>query len=370
MNNKTPKLLTISTTLAFIFIFAMTALDVILSFLGWKPTFGDDLLAGVIGFLPSVGSVSLSMLIGITHSWKTKVISSLIWFCCIAISLTGNFLNMTARAFESLESEVIAKVEVTNVKDNNKIQIDEYKKSNELKISSFKLATSEQLSIFDKEISDLNIQYEAARDARDHQINDGVNSDGSMGPKARAFQAAMDNIAKEIENKREIKREFQLKATNDLLQLQSDLSRDLIQFQEETSSKQSKANIELAEAQNDMRGHMPVVRYFLPNKDHQRSVVLWGLGLFAAVISLTGPLISYALAIHLNHKKLLIKEYKRKPKNNDNNVPEEVYNIIEEEESLEEDVVESEVVDNASDTTADDLKKKREVKRKKNLGYR
>lgn len=110
--NKPKKLLTASTVLAFVFIFAMTALDVVLSYMGWKPTFGDDVLAGVIGFLPSVGSVSLSMLIGITTSWKTKIISSIIWLSCIAISLTGNFLNMTARAFESLDTENIAKVEV------------------------------------------------------------------------------------------------------------------------------------------------------------------------------------------------------------------------------------------------------------------
>jgi len=278
---KPKKLLNTSTVLAFIFIFAMTALDVVLSYMGWKPTFGDDVLAGVIGFLPSVGSVSLSMLIGITSSWKTKVISSIIWLSCIAISLTGNFLNMTARAFESLETENIVKAEVSSIKDTNKAQISVYKDANE-----------SQLRLYDQDIEELTAQYNQARESRDFQINDGVNRDGSMGPKARAFQAAMDKISANIEKKREGKR---------LLQAES--SAALLQFQQESMSELTDANVELAETQSDMRGHMPVIRYFLPNKDHQRNVVLWGLGLFAAVISLTGPLISYALAIHLNHKR-------------------------------------------------------------------
>ena len=279
--NKPKKLLTASTVLAFVFIFAMTALDVVLSYMGWKPTFGDDVLAGVIGFLPSVGSVSLSMLIGITTSWKTKVISSIIWLSCIAISLTGNFLNMTARAFESLETENIVKAEVSSIKDTNRAQISVYKDANE-----------SQLRLYDQDIQELVTQYNQARESRDFQINDGVNRDGSMGPKARAFEAAMDKISVNIEKKREQKR---------LLQAES--SAALLKFQQESMNELTDANVELAETQSDMRGHMPVIRYFLPNKDHQRNVVLWGLGLFAAVISLTGPLISYALAIHLNHKR-------------------------------------------------------------------
>ena len=146
--------------------------------------------------------------------------------------------------------------------------------------------------MYDQDIEELTAQYNQARESRDFQINDGVNRDGSMGPKARAFQAAMDKISVNIEKKREEKR---------LLQAES--SAALLKFQQESMSELTDANVELAETQSDMRGHMPVIRYFLPNKDHQRNVVLWGLGLFAAVISLTGPLISYALAIHLNHKR-------------------------------------------------------------------
>jgi len=301
--NKPKKLLTASTVLAFVFIFAMTALDVVLSYMGWKPTFGDDVLAGVIGFLPSVGSVSLSMLIGITTSWKTKIISSIIWLSCIAISLTGNFLNMTARAFESLDTENIAKVEVVNIQDATQTKIEEYKSANNARIESFKAQSKERLSLIDIEIAGITKQYEQARESRDFQINDGVNSDGSIGPKARAFQAAMDTMTVDIEKKRELKRTIQAKAASELVDLQDKLSKDLLAVYDKTSSNLSEANVELAETQNDMRGHMPVIRYFIPNKDHQRNVVLWGLGLFAAVISLTGPLISYALAVHLNHKK-------------------------------------------------------------------
>jgi hypothetical protein len=279
---KKPKLLTASSILAFIFIFAMTGLDIVLSFLGWKPTFGDDILAGIIGFLPSVGSVSLSMLIGVTRSWKTKVLSSVIWLFCITISLTGNFLNMTARAFESLETEKIAEVEVVNVRDTNKEQI-----------QIFKDANKEKLAIVDQEIANLNTLYKQAQESRDYQINDGVNRDGTMGPKARAFQASMDQISRDIEKKQQYKINLQDKATTALLE-----------FQAKTAVNLSEANVELAETQNDMRGHMPVIRYFLPNKDHQRNAVLWGLGLFAAVISLAGPVVSYAMAVHLNHKKL------------------------------------------------------------------
>lgn len=113
----------------------------------------------------------------------------------------------------------------------------------------------------------------------------------------------MDTMTVDIEKKRELKRTIQAKAASELVDLQDKLSKDLLAVYDKTSSNLSEANVELAETQNDMRGHMPVIRYFIPNKDHQRNVVLWGLGLFAAVISLTGPLISYALAVHLNHKK-------------------------------------------------------------------
>ena len=275
-----PKLLNISTILAFIFIFAMTGLDIVLSYMGWKPTFGDDLLAGIIGFLPSVGSVSLSMLIGVTHSWRAKVLASIIWLFCISISLSGNFLNMTARAFESLEPENIAKVEVVNVENTNEKQI-----------KIFKDANKEQLALYDTEIADLISQYEKARESRDYQINDGVNRDGSMGPKARAFQAAMDRISTDIESKRESKR-----------RLQAEASVALLEFQKEQLNTLSKSKVELTETQNDMSGHMPVIRYFIPNSDTQRQIVLWGLGIFAAVISLAGPIVSYAMAVHLNHK--------------------------------------------------------------------
>ena len=281
-----PKLLTASTMLAFIFIFAMTGLDVILSYMGWKPTFGDDLLAGIIGFLPSVGSVSLSMLIGVTPSWRAKILAGIIWLFCISISLSGNFLNMTARAFESLETENIAKVEVVNVKNTNEEQI-----------KIFKDANKEQLALYDLEIADLTSQYEKARESRDFQINDGVNRDGSIGPKARAFQASMDRISEDIENKRERKRK-----------LQSESSTALLEFQKAQLSTLSKSKVELTEAQNDMSGHMPVIRYFIPNNETQRQVVLWGLGIFAAVISLAGPVVSYAMAVHLNHKRLAQKK--------------------------------------------------------------
>jgi hypothetical protein len=281
-----PKLLTASTMLAFIFIFAMTGLDVILSYMGWKPTFGDDLLAGIIGFLPSVGSVSLSMLIGVTPSWRAKILSGIIWLFCISISLSGNFLNMTARAFESLETENIAKVEVVNVENTNEEQI-----------KIFKDANKEQLALYDLEIADLTSQYEKARESRDFQINDGVNRDGSIGPKARAFQASMDRISEDIENKRERKRK-----------LQSESSTALLEFQKAQLSTLSKSKVELTETQNDMSGHMPVIRYFIPNSDTQRQVVLWGLGIFAAVISLAGPVVSYAMAVHLNHKRLAQKK--------------------------------------------------------------
>lgn len=277
-----PKLLNTSTMLAFVFVFSMTTLDVILSYMGWKPTFGDDLLAGVIGFLPSVGSVALSMLIGVTHSWKTKILSSVIWLFCITISLTGNFLNMTARAFESLDQENKAKVEVSNIKDVNKE-----------KLNIFKDVNKEQLQLFDEEIAELTTQYERSRENRDFQINDGVNSDGSIGPKARAFQAAMDELTLAIEKKREQKRE-----------LQAQSAKALLEFQAKSLETLSEANVELAETQNDMRGHMPVIRYFIPSKEGQRQAVLWGLGLFAAVISLAGPIVSYAMAVHLNHKRL------------------------------------------------------------------
>ena len=275
-----PKLLNISTLLAFIFIFAMTGLDIVLSYMGWKPTFGDDLLAGIIGFLPSVGSVSLSMLIGVTHSWRAKILASIIWLFCISISLSGNFLNMTARAFESLEPENIAKVEVVNVENTNEEQI-----------KIFKDASKEQLALYDTEIADLISQYEKARESRDYQINDGVNRDGSMGPKARTFQAAMDRLSADIESKRVNKRK-----------LQSEASAALLEFQKEQLNTLSKSKVELTETQNDMSGHMPVIRYFIPNSDTQRQIVLWGLGIFAAVISLAGPIVSYAMAVHLNHK--------------------------------------------------------------------
>lgn len=281
-----PKLLTASSVLVFIFIFSMTCLDIILSYMGWKPTFGDDLLAGVIGFLPSVGSVSLSMLIGVTRSWRTKVLAGIIWLFCISISLSGNFLNMTARAFESLETENVAKTEVKNVETTNEEQIKIFKDSN-----------NEQLSLYDQEIADLAAQYEKAREARDFQINDGVNRDGSMGPKARAFQASMDRISEDIENKREQKR-----------RLQAEAAAALLEFQKTQLNTLSKSKVELTETQNDMRGHMPVIRYFIPNSGTQRQVVLWGLGIFAAVISLAGPIVSYAMAVHLNHKRLIQKK--------------------------------------------------------------
>ena len=279
---KETKLLTASSILAFIFIFSMTGLDVVLSYMGWKPTFGDDILAGVIGFLPSVGSVSLSMLIGVTKSWKTTILASIIWLFCITISLTGNFLNMTARAFESLETEKIAEVAVINVQDTNKESIQILKDSNK-----------ERLLLVDQEITDLTVQYEKARESRDFQINDGVNRDGTIGPKARAFQASMDSISADITKKREYK-----------IKLQNEATASLLSFQAKTANTLSEANVELAETQNDMRGHMPVIRYFITNKDHQRNAVLWGLGLFAAVISLAGPIVSYAMAVHLNHKRL------------------------------------------------------------------
>lgn len=281
-----PKLLTASSVLVFIFIFSMTCLDIILSYMGWKPTFGDDLLAGVIGFLPSVGSVSLSMLIGVTRSWRTKVLAGIIWLFCISISLSGNFLNMTARAFESLETENVAKTEVKNVETTNEEQIKIFKDSNK-----------EQLSLYDQEIAVLATQYEKAREARDFQINDGVNRDGSMGPKARAFQASMDRISEDIENKREQKRK-----------LQAEAAAALLEFQKTQLNTLSKSKVELTETQNDMRGHMPVIRYFIPNSGTQRQVVLWGLGIFAAVISLAGPIVSYAMAVHLNHKRLIQKK--------------------------------------------------------------
>lgn len=281
-----PKLLTASSVLVFIFIFAMTGLDIVLSFMGWKPTFGDDLLAGIIGFLPSVGSVSLSMLIGVTQSWRTKILAGIIWLFCISISLSGNFLNMTARAFESLETENIAKTEVKNVESTNEEQI-----------KVFRDANKDQLALYDQEIADLTIQYNKARESRDFQINDGVNRDGSMGPKARAFQASMDNITTVIEQKRESKRALQAKT-----------SAALLEFQKSQLNILSESKVELTETQNDMRGHMPVIRYFIPNSDTQRQIVLWGLGLFAAVISLAGPIVSYAMAVHLNHKRLSQKK--------------------------------------------------------------
>ena len=281
-----PKLLTASSVLVFIFIFAMTGLDIVLSFMGWKPTFGDDLLAGIIGFLPSVGSVSLSMLIGVTQSWRTKILAGIIWLFCISISLSGNFLNMTARAFESLETENIAKTEVKNVESTNEEQI-----------KVFKDANKDQLALYDQEIADLTIQYNKARESRDFQINDGVNRDGSMGPKARAFQASMDDITVVIEQKRESKRALQAKT-----------SAALLEFQKSQLNILSESKVELTETQNDMRGHMPVIRYFIPNSDTQRQIVLWGLGLFAAVISLAGPIVSYAMAVHLNHKRLSQKK--------------------------------------------------------------
>ena len=270
----------------------MTCLDIVLSYMGWKPTFGDDILAGIIGFLPSVGSVALSMLIGVTHSWKTKILASVIWLLCITISLTGNFLNMTARAFESLETENIAKTQVINVEDIKAEQIKIFKDSNK-----------ERLNLVSQEIADLTTQYEKVRDARDIQIHDGVNRDGTMGPKARAFQASMDRISSDIEKKQEYK-----------LKLQSESTEALLRFQAETASTVSAAKVELTETQNDMRGHMPVIRYFITNSDRQRQFILWGLGLFASVISLAGPIISYAMAVHLNHKKKLIDKLPPKKK--------------------------------------------------------
>lgn len=376
-----PKLLNTSTILAFVFVFSMTALDVILSFMGWKPTFGDDLLAGIIGFLPSVGSVALSMLIGVTHSWKTKVLSSIIWLFCITISLTGNFLNMTARAFESLDAENQVKVEVSNVKDSNKIQIDEYKKANQERIDSLKASNKEQLVIFDQEIAELTIQYNTARESRDFQINDGVNRDGSMGPKARAFQAAMDRLSEEIESKRVEKRKFQRESTNELLDLQNTLAQSLLQFQAKSSDKVSEANVELAKTQNDMRGHMPVIRYFIPSKEGQRQAVLWGLGLFAAVISLAGPIVSYAMAVHLNHKRLAGSMPPKPKRKEEEPVLVEEEEPVEEgviEEPVEEDVVEEEEQGTELEVADDNLAKdgaiekasKGEQTRLQNLGYR
>ena len=203
----------------------MTGLDIVLSYMGWKPTFGDDLLAGIIGFLPSVGSVSLSMLIGVTHSWRTKILTGIIWLFCISISLSGNFLNMTARAFESLETENIAKTEVKNVESTNEEQI-----------KVFKDANKDQLALYDQEIADLTIQYNKARESRDFQINDGVNRDGSMGPKARAFQASMDDITVIIEQKRESKRA-----------LQAETSAALLEFQKNQLNILSESKVELTE---------------------------------------------------------------------------------------------------------------------------
>jgi hypothetical protein len=320
---KKPRLLTASSILAFVFIFSMTGLDIVLSYLGWKPTFGDDLLAGIIGFLPSVGSVSLSMLIGITPSWRTKILASVIWLFCITISLTGNFLNMTARAFDSLDTENIAKVEVVNVKDTNQSQMGILKDVNQSQLNVFKDANKAELELFDQEIADLNDQLREAREARDLQINDGVNRDGSIGPKARAFQAAMDRISIDIEKKRVQKRELQAESTTALLKFQSDAAKEVLRLQseasntlseatvDEASNTLSEATVDLAETQNDMKGHMPVIRYFLPNKEHQRQVVLWGLGLFAAVISLAGPVVSYAMAVHLNHKRTFVDDTKK-----------------------------------------------------------
>ena len=313
-----PKLLTLSSTLVFIFIFSMTALDVVLSYLGWKPTFGDDLLAGIIGFLPSVGSVSLSMLIGITPSWRTKFLASVIWLFCITISLTGNFLNMTARAFDSLDTENVAKVEVVNVKDANQSQMGILKDVNQSQLNVFKDANKAELELYDDEIAELTTQLKQARESRDLQINDGVNRDGSIGPKARAFQAAMDRISVDIDKKRAQKRALQAESSAALLKFQSDAAEKLLKLQEESSSTLSEATVDLAETQNDMKGHMPVIRYFLPNKDHQRQVVLWGLGLFAAVISLAGPIVSYAMAVHLNHKRIAINNMIHTSTNIDN----------------------------------------------------
>ena len=332
---KKPRLLTASTILAFTFIFSMTALDVVLSYLGWKPTFGDDLLAGIIGFLPSVGSVSLSMLIGITPSWRTKILASVIWLFCITISLTGNFLNMTARAFDSLDTENVAKVEVVNVKDANQSQMGILKDVNQSQLSVFKDANKAELDLFDQEITDLNNQLREAREARDLQINDGVNRDGSIGPKARAFQAAMDRISVDIEKKRVQKRELQAESTTALLKFQSDAAKEVLRLQAEASNTLSEATVDLAVTQNDMKGHMPVIRYFLPNKEHQRQVVLWGLGLFAAVISLAGPVVSYAMAVHLNHKRTFIDDTKRLKKKNKSKpvvevVEEPVVEVVEE----------------------------------------
>jgi len=344
---KKPRLLTASTILAFTFIFSMTALDVVLSYLGWKPTFGDDLLAGIIGFLPSVGSVSLSMLIGITPSWRTKILASVIWLFCITISLTGNFLNMTARAFDSLDTENVAKVEVVNVKDANQSQMGILKDVNQSQLSVFKDANKAELDLFDQEITDLNNQLREAREARDLQINDGVNRDGSIGPKARAFQAAMDRISVDIEKKRVQKRELQAESTTALLKFQSDAAKEVLRLQAEASNTLSEATVDLAVTQNDMKGHMPVIRYFLPNKEHQRQVVLWGLGLFAAVISLAGPVVSYAMAVHLNHKRTFIDDTKRLKKKNKSKpvvevVEEPVVEVVEEPvvEVVEEPVVE------------------------------
>lgn len=314
------KLLTVSSILTFAFVFSMTSLDVVLSYKGWKPTFGDDLLAGIIGFLPSVGSVALSMLIGVTQSWRTKVLSSIIWLFCISISLTGNFLNMTSRAFESLDTENVAKVEVSNVESVNQIQVSEMKSAHQNRIDSFKAANKEQLELFDQENAELTIQYEKARELRDFQINDGVNSDGTIGPKAQAFQASMDSISQSIEQKRIQKRSFKTESTTKLLKLQDVLAQDLLQFHEQTSSTLSKANVDLAETQNDMRGHMPVIRYFIPDSEMQRQVVLWGLSLFAAVISLAGPVVSYAMTIHLNNKResIIIQQKRSKKKDKKN----------------------------------------------------
>lgn len=348
--------------LSFVFVFSITTLDIILSYMGWKPTFGDDILAGIIGFLPSVGSVALSMLIGTTQVWRTKILSGIIWLFCVTISLTGNFLNMTSRAFESLETENIAKTEVINLKDKNEAQI-----------NIFKDANKEQLDLYDQEIADLTVQFEQARESRDFQINDGVNRDGTMGPKARAFQASMDRISEEIEKKRTQKRE-----------LQTESAKALLEFQSQSLDKVSEANVELTETQNDMRGHMPVIRYFIPNTDMQRQVVLWGLGLFAAVISLAGPVVSYATAVHVNHKKSnnqkppSAKKNKKKSKAVIDKQPEQTnINIVEVEsdEELEEVVEENKMDEELPKSeekqilTSPQLSPEEEFRRKRRIGY-
>ena len=356
------KLITTSTMLSFVFVFSITTLDIILSYMGWKPTFGDDILAGIIGFLPSVGSVALSMLIGTTQVWRTKILAGIIWLLCVTISLTGNFLNMTARAFESLETENIAKTEVINLKDKNEAQI-----------NIFKDANKEQLDLYDQEIADLTAQFNQARESRDFQINDGVNRDGSMGPKARAFQASMDRISEEIEKKRTQKRE-----------LQAESAKALLEFQSQSLDKVSEANVELTETQNDMRGHMPVIRYFIPSSDMQRQVVLWGLGLFAAVISLAGPVVSYATAVHVNHKKdnnqepPSVKKNKKKNKVVIDEQPEQTNtNIVEVEDGEEyEDVKKEDNIDGGVSKLEEkqilppsQLSPEEEFRRKRRIGY-